>query len=207
MVEFIDNLTQLLVVLTGCIISGVFYLQSRRQPYFLLCCFYGCFGVSILYWLLYTILITDAPPLFYVADIGWISCYLFLLQLQYSLLDKEERTLRSRLPWLALVIIIPLTVYFISIGNPLYNLIVGILMSAMLWTAIRGLVWQKKHPNHGKRFFHFAVISFIALEYCLWLSSYPWVSDTLTNPYFWFDFAVAASLLVLFQAVRKAVRT
>ena len=79
-------------------------------------------------------------------------------------MDKEERTLRSRLPWLALVIIIPTTVYFISIGNPIYNLIVGILMSAMLWTAIRGLAWQKKHPNHGKRFFHFAVISFIALE-------------------------------------------
>ena len=77
MVEFIDNLTQLLVVLTGCILSGLFYLQSRRQPYFLLCCFYGCFGFSILYWLLYTILITDASPMFYVADIGWISCYLF----------------------------------------------------------------------------------------------------------------------------------
>ena len=73
--------------------------------------------------------------------------------------------------------------------------------------SIRGLVWQKKHPNHSKRFFHFAVISFIALEYCLWLSSYPWVSDTLTNPYFWFDFAVTASLLALFPAVRKAVQT
>lgn len=207
MIEFIDNLTQLLAALTGCILSGMFYLQSRRQPYFLLCCFYGCFGSSILYWLLYTILITDAPPLFYVADIGWISCYLFLFQLQYSLLDKEERTLRSRLPWLALVIITPLTVYFISIGDLLYNLIVGVLMCAMLWTAIRGLVWQKTCPNRGKLFAHLAIIGFIALEYCLWLSSYPWVSDTLTNPYFWFDFAVTASLLVLLPAVRKAVRT
>lgn len=207
MVEFIDNLTQLLVVLTGCILSGVFYLQSRRQPYFLLCCFYGCFGFSILYWLLYTILITDAPPMFYVSDIGWISCYLFLLQLQYSLLDKEERALRSRLLWIAFLIEIPLTAYFISIGDVLYNLIVGALMAAMLRTAIRGLVRQKKHPNKSKRFFHFAVIGFIVLENCLWLSSYPWVSDTLTNPYFWIDFAVTALLLVLLPAVRKAVRT
>ena len=131
----------------------------------------------------------------------------FLFQLQYSLLDKEERTLRSRLPWLALVIITPLTVYFISIGDLLYNLIVGVLMCAMLWTAIRGLVWQKMCPNRGKLFVHLAIIGFIVLEYCLWLSSYPWVSKTLTNPYFWFDFAVTASLLVLLPAVRKAVRT
>lgn len=206
MVEFIDNLTQLLAALAGFLLSGASYLKSRRQPYFLLCCFYGCFGFSMLYWLLYTLLVTDAPPMFYVSDIGWISCFLFLLLLQYSFSDKEERSLQSRLPWLALVIIIPLTAYFISIGDALYNLIVGALMAAMLWTAVRGLVWQKKQPNQSRRFFHFAVIGFLVLENCLWLSSYPWVGDTLANPYFWFDFAVTASLLMLFPAVRKAVQ-
>ena len=206
MVEFIDNLTQLLAALAGFLLSGASYLKSRRQPYFLLCCFYGCFGFGMLYWLLYTLLVTDAPPMFYVSDIGWISCFLFLLLLQYSFSDKEERSLQSRLPWLALVIIIPLTAYFISIGDALYNLIVSALMAAMLWTAVRGLVWQKKQPNQSRRFFHFAVIGFLVLENCLWLSSYPWVGDTLANPYFWFDFAVTASLLMLFPAVRKAVQ-
>ena len=206
MVEFIDNLTQLLAALAGFLLSGASYLKSRRQPYFLLCCFYGCFGFGMLYWLLYTLLVTDAPPMFYVSDIGWISCFLFLLLLQYSFSDKEERSLQSRLPWLALVLIIPLTAYFISIGDALYNLIVGALMAAMLWTAVRGLVWQKKQPNQSRRFFHFAVIGFLVLENCLWLSSYPWVGDTLANPYFWFDFAVTASLLMLFPAVRKAVQ-
>ena len=56
MIEFIDNLTQLLAALSGCVLSGVLYLKSRRQPYFLLCCFYGCFGSGMLYWLLYTLL-------------------------------------------------------------------------------------------------------------------------------------------------------
>ena len=207
MVEFIDNLTQLLAALTGFLLSGASYLKSSRQPYFLLCCFYGCFGFGMLYWLLYTLLVTDAPPMFYVSDIGWISCFLFLLLLQYSLSDKEERTLRSRLPWLALVIEIPLTVYFISIGDALYNLIIGVLMSAMLWTAIRELVWQKRKAQRNKRFFYLVLLLFLCLENCLWLSSYPWAGDTLANPYFWIDFAVTASLLVLFPAVRKAVRT
>ncbi|HIS76600.1 MAG TPA: histidine kinase [Candidatus Merdivicinus excrementipullorum] len=208
MAELIDNLTQLLAALSGCVLSGVFYLRSRRQPYFLLCCFYGCFGFGLLYWLLYTLLVTGAPPMFYVSDMGWISCFLFLLLLQYSLADKEERTLKSRLPWLALVMEIPLTAYFISIGDVLYNLIVGALMAAMLRLAIRGLVWQSKQPKQdpGKWFFHLVTIGYILLENCLWLSSYPWAGDTLANPYFWFDFAVTVSILALFPAVRKAVK-
>ena len=208
MVEFLDNLTQLLAALSGCALSGVYYLRSRRQPYFLLCCFYGCFGFGLLYWLLYTLLVTGAPPMFYVSDMGWISCFLFLLLLQYSLADKEERTLKSRLPWLALVMEIPLTAYFISIGDVLYNLIVGALMAAMLRLAIRGLVWQSKQPKQdpGKWFFHLVTIGYILLENCLWLSSYPWAGDTLANPYFWFDFAVTVSILALFPAVRKAVK-
>ena len=208
MAELIDNLTQLLAALSGCVLSGVFYLRSRRQPYFLLCCFYGCFGFGLLYWVRYTLLVTGAPPMFYVSDMGWISCFLFLLLLQYSLADKEERTLKSRLPWLALVMEIPLTAYFISIGDVLYNLIVGALMAAMLRLAIRGLVWQSKQPKQdpGKWFFHLVTIGYILLENCLWLSSYPWAGDTLANPYFWFDFAVTVSILALFPAVRKAVK-
>ena len=87
MTELVDNLTQLLAALSGCVLSGALYLRSRGQPYFLLCCFYGCFGMGLLYWLLYTLLVTDAPPMFYVSDIGWISCFIFLLLLQYSLVD------------------------------------------------------------------------------------------------------------------------
>lgn len=208
MVEFLDNLTQLLAALSGSALSGVYYLRSRRQPYFLLCCFYGCFGFGLLYWLLYTLLVADAPPMFYVSDIGWISCFLFLLLLQYSLADKEEHTLRSRLLWLALAMEIPLTAYFISIGDVFYNLIVGALMAAMLRLAIRGLVWQSRQPkpDRGKRCFHLVTIVYIILENGLWLSSYPWAGDTLANPYFWFDFAVTVSILALFPAVRRAVR-
>ena len=208
MIETIDNLIQLLAALSGCILSGTFYLKNRKQSYFLLCCFYGCFGLSLLYWLLYLHLAEETPSIFYVSDIGWISCFLFLLLLQNGLADKDERTLQSRIPWLVLVIEIPLTAYYIIIGNVIYNLIVGSLMTAMLWLAIRSLVWQSKQPkpDHGKRFFQFVMIGYITLENCLWLSGYPWAGDTLANPYFWFDFAVTASMLVLLPAVRKAVR-
>lgn len=206
MIELVDNLIQLAAVLSGFAVSGVFYLKSRRQPYFLLCCFYGCFGSALLYWLLYTVLVARTPSVFYVSDIGWISSFFFLLLLQYSLAGTEERTSWSRLPWLALLIEIPLTVYYISLGDVLYNLIVGAQMTVILWLAIRGIVWGRKHPERGRVAFCGVTAGFILLENGLWISGYPWKGDTLANPYFWFDLGVTAALLVLLPAVRRVVR-
>ena len=63
MIELFDNLLQLAVVLLGCVWSGVLYLRSRRTPHFLLCCFYGCFALALLYWTLYFVLFGETPYL------------------------------------------------------------------------------------------------------------------------------------------------
>ena len=207
MIEFIDNLSQFLVTLLGGILSGILFFRSRKSPYFLLCSFYGCFALAGLYWLLYTILVTDAPPMFYVSDIGWIAGYLFLCLLQDSLSDREERAFRCGAMWIAPLVIVPLTIYYISLGDVIYNLILDNIMLVLTWRGIRGFVYWKRKAGLGreKRFFHLAILCFVVLENGLWLSSYPWVSDTLTNPYFWIDFAVTACLFSLFPATRKAV--
>lgn len=205
MVEIFDNLTQFLAAFIACLLSSILYLRSRRQPYFLLACFYGCFMLSGIYWMLYTILITDSPPMFYVADIGWISGYLFLYLLQDALSDSNERAFKCRSMWLAPLIEIPLTAYFISIGTVIYNLITGGIFLTLVLRSVRGFVYQRKQPGSKKWYFHFSLLCFLMLENCLWLSSYPWVSDTLTNPYFWIDFTVTASLFCMLPAVRKAV--
>lgn len=215
MIEIVDNLVQFLVALCCCILSGALYLKSRMrcehkasQAYFLLCCFYGCFGLGVLYWLLYMVLTSESPAVFYVSDIGWISGYLFLLLLQGNLAEDGERALRSRVPWLAVAVMVPLTAYYAYIGDVLYNLIIGTLMTVMLMHAIRGLIWQREQsqPSRSKRLFHVAVIGFVVLENCLWLSGYPWAGDTLANPYFWFDFAVTVAVFALLPATRGAVR-
>ena len=48
--ELIENLLQLLVTFVGALLSGIAYRKSRRQAYFLLLCFYGCFALGALYW-------------------------------------------------------------------------------------------------------------------------------------------------------------
>lgn len=145
--------------------------------------------------------------MFYVSDIGWISCFLFLLVLQVGFAERGEHRRAGFLPWLSVVLIVPLTIYYISLGDVLYNLIVGVLMIAILWLALSGLATARRHPQRsiGERRFHLTMIVYILLENALWLSSYPWRGDGLSNPYFWCDFAVTISLLALYPAVRKAV--
>ena len=50
--ELIENLLQLLTTFVGALLSGISYWKSRRQAYFLLLCFYGCFALGALYWTL-----------------------------------------------------------------------------------------------------------------------------------------------------------
>ena len=43
--ELVSNLSQFIVTLLGFCLSGIWYLKSRAQAYFLLTCFYGCFAL------------------------------------------------------------------------------------------------------------------------------------------------------------------
>lgn len=135
------------------------------------------------------------------------AAFFFLLVLQIGFAERGEHRRAGFLPWLSVVLIVPLTIYYISLGDVLYNLIVGVLMIAILWLALAGLATVRRHPQRsvGKRRFHLTMIVYILLENALWLSSYPWRGDGLSNPYFWCDFVVTLSLLALYPAVRKAV--
>ena len=80
--ELIENLLQLLVTFVGAVLSGIAYRKSRRQAYFLLLCFYGCFALGALYWTLYLLLFDTTPRVFYVSEFGWVASVIFLRILQ-----------------------------------------------------------------------------------------------------------------------------
>ena len=46
MIEFWDYLVQFLVCAAGCAGAAVLLIKSRRQPYFLLACFFGTYGLG-----------------------------------------------------------------------------------------------------------------------------------------------------------------
>lgn len=208
MVEFIDNLSQFLAALiTGCV-AGILYCRNRRQPYFLLICFYGCFALGGLYWTLYYLLFSETPQIFYVSETGWIASFIFLYLLQYTLSHQEERTFRCRAAWLAPLVGIPLLIFYCTYGDVLSNVCMCGITMAILWFAIRGIAYRRGQKDAAARNlwrFHMLTAALVITEYCLWTASCFWVSDTLTNPYFWFDFLLTALLCGLLPVVRKAV--
>ena len=205
MIEFWDYLLQFLAVTAGFCAALRAYLKSRGQPWFLLTCFYGTFALGTLYWTLHLLLRQETPQVFYVSDLAWLASYVFLLALTLTLPDAGERQSRTGLCWLAPVFCLPQFGLYVTYGDLLFNVLMCGLTMMLAWCAVRGLVWAKRTENGRRRRFYGTVLAFTALEYALWTASCFWVSDTLTNPYFWFDFLLTLVLLLFLPAVRKAV--
>ena len=56
LIEFWDYLVQFLACAAGCTGAVRAFTQNRRQPYFLLACFFGTYGLGTLYWTLHVLL-------------------------------------------------------------------------------------------------------------------------------------------------------
>ena len=204
MVEFWDYLAQLAVTALGFCAALRAYFRSRWQPWFLLACFYGTFALGTLYWTLHLLLRQETPQIFYVSDLAWIASFFFLLALTLTLPGAAGRSFRTRLCWLVPVVCLPQFALYLTHGDILSNILMCGMTMLLAWCAVRGLVWAKRSGGARLRRFHGTVLAFAALEYALWTSSCFWVSDTLTNPYFWFDFLLSLVLLLLLPALRKA---
>ena len=109
--EVISNLLQAAVTLLGFFLGGIRYLKSRKQEYFLLTCFYGCFFLGSLYWTLYLLLFSKTPQVFYVSEFGWVASVIFLSMLQYALSSAEERRFPCRKALSAVLIGVPLHIW------------------------------------------------------------------------------------------------
>ena len=141
--ELIENLLQLLTTFVGALLSGISYRKSRRQAYFLLLCFYGCFALGALYWTLYLLLFDTTPRVFYVSEFGWVASVIFLHILQATLTGTNERSFRCRRAWLALAFGVPLLAFYCTFGDILSNLIWCGMMIWLSFCAIRALAYAK----------------------------------------------------------------
>lgn len=170
--ELVDNFVQFSVTLLGFCLSGMRYLKGRKQAYFLLTCFYGCFALGSLYWTLYLFLFSKTPQVFYVSEFGWVASVIFLSILQYSLSSAEERGFVCRRARIAFLIGIPLCIFYCTFGDVLSNLLWCGMMIAVSYHAIRGLTYARTQTGAARqlRYFHIGVLCYVAAEYILWTS-------------------------------------
>ena len=206
--ELIENLLQLLVTFVGALLSGISYRKSRRQAYFLLLCFYGCFALGALYWTLYLLLFDTTPRVFYVSEFGWVASVIFLRILQATLSTPEERSFRCRRAWLAPAFGVPLLAFYCTFGDILSNLIWCGMMIWLSFCAIRGLVYAKTQTGAARnmRYFHIGVICFAFAEYLLWTVGCFWPDTSLDSPAFWCDMLVSPLLVAALCMGRRQLR-
>ena len=147
--ELVSNLSQFIVTLLGFCLSGIWYLKSRAQAYFLLTCFYGCFALGSLYWTLYLLLFSETPQVFYVSEFGWVASVIFLYLLQYGLSTAEERGFACRKALLSLLIGVPLCMFYCTFGDVLSNLLWCGMMIVISHHSIRGACLRLYTDGNG----------------------------------------------------------
>ncbi|MGI6752611.1 MAG: hypothetical protein ACOX4U_08425 [Anaerovoracaceae bacterium] len=207
MIELFDNILQLVAALLATVGAGLMFYKYHLQAYLLLTCFFATFMLGSLYWTLHYLLFCYTPQIFYVSELAWVASHIFLLTLACTLASPEERKFKHFAIWLAPVFCISQLILYLSHADVLFNTMVSALALAIMWYALRGLLYarQQTGKQRERQYFHLALLAIIILEHGLWTSSCFWLSDSLTNPYFWIDFLLTMALVLFLPATRKAV--
>ena len=208
MIESIENAIQLLV--TGlCACSALYYgVRTKDRTWALLGLSAGIFFLGDLYWQLFLVFY-DKTPEFYISEFSWYTSYLFLLLLLIYINVKNAEDWKFRLQPQYLCIpafTLGMCIFYMHWGDYLSNIVVAILMTGLIWHACYGLQMARKQPGgKNRRMLFIVTLIFCASEYGMWTSSCFWMGDTIANIYFWFDFLLSITFVLLLPALRKAV--
>ena len=196
MLDQLENTIQVVVLLV-CVIAAVWQAISRRsRVWTLLALFYGSWLLGDLYWLVCYLYYDTMPQISIVSDLSWYASMIFLYMLLREAAPPEKT--RRRLPWIGPVFAAAMAVFFMQWGEYFNNTVYAVLMGILLYASIHRL------QEGRQRFLSALVLAYCLLEYGLWISSCFWQEPVLSEPYYWFDFALTASFFLFLPAARKA---
>ena len=193
MIELSENLLEILVVGICLTAASIRAFRSREKGWILLSFVYTSYFLGNLYWALYLFFYHRTPPVFYVSEISWCAAYLFMILLLRYYQTDAERGMKSPALWMIPVFVTGMTVFFMTRGSYLLNLIEAVMMGSLMLRSLQGLLALRSAAD-GRKHLCTVVLVFCLIEYGLWTSSCFWMGDTLRSPYFWFG-----ALLILIQ--------
>ena len=208
--EILVNFIQLAITGTCTAIALHRAVVRDSRAWVLLGLFYATFFMGDLYWSLMLAFYGDTPSYFYVSEIGWYSSFLFLDLLLRQLSSDEETEYRPKALWAAPVFTAAMAVFYMQYGDYVSNTVVAVLMGALLWRSIRGLVYI--NAGHGtsadamRRPLYLCVLGFCLIEYCEWTASCFMSKEDVMMLYLAFDAAITLILMLHIPALGKAVQ-
>ena len=203
MIESIENALQIVILLTCAVVAVQRAFKYRSRTWTLLFFFYGSWLLGDSYWLICLICYDKTPQISVVSDLSWYAGSIFLYLLLSRLAPYGKKPGRRILPWAGFVFSFSMAVFFMLRGEIISNLIYASCMGLLLFVSLRVLTDGEVHRK--QRFLAAVVLSTCLVIYCMWISSCFWVSDTLANPYYGFDFLLSTCFLFFIPATKKAV--
>lgn len=218
MTELIINAIQIAALQVGALIALVRAIRQKSKEWTLLALFFGSGMMGDLYWMFCLFFYGRTPQITLVSDLNWFASYLLLYLLLRQAAPPKQAGEKRLLPWLGFVFALGMASLYFSLyvywsvalgehyvlwAKALINLSYGMVMGLLLFSVIRRLMDARVY--RAQRFLCVAILILCLVEYSLWTSSCFYWSDTLANPYFWFDNLLTVSFLLFLPATRKAV--
>lgn len=204
MIESLENSIQIAILLVCACISLVRAITQKSKTWTLLVFFYVSVMLGDFYWVIYLIFYQKNPTLSLVPDLSWLASYLFLYLMLKELYPRNQTGKRSILPWFGVIFAVAMAICFMAFGKILQNILYAALYGLLLFSTIRTLTeWQGKLQKNV--WFPWQILIVSLIEYGSWIASCLWDAFSLTNPYYWFDFAMTISFLFYLPATEKAV--
>ena len=203
MIESFDNSLQIIVLLICASIALYKAITQHSQTWVLAFLFFGSWVLGDIYWLVCLLFYGKTPQISIVSDLSWYASYIFLYLLLYHRSAPDKESIKHLIPWLGPIFAAGMAIFFMQWGEILSNLIYASLMGLLLFAALGRKIDRRRYRN--QHFLSGMILLFCLLEYGLWTASCFWSSDTLSNPYYWFDFLLTLSFIFLLPAIKKAV--
>lgn len=177
MIESISDAAELAVLAACFALAVVRALRERNQMWTTLTCFYACMLLGDAYWLGYLLVFGETPRYSYVADLGWIAGYVFLIMLAVEADRKRGVSAPVPAAWVPVAACAACCVYYIATsGDVPLNLADNGLLAAVGYFAVRGIAATRPVGSDGgrlahNRVFHWSLLAFVAVEQAVWVAS------------------------------------
>ena len=200
--EIIDNIFQVTVFLLVTVGDIICWFSKKDRLYIILALAHSCFVMGTLYFVLHLAIRGIVPQVFYVAEISWISCYLFLHSYQIA------RYKKYKMHWRLIPVLCAAGFSVIAMLSNIFGpalLSTGAFSltgSAIVYVGVYQLLYGK-----GPHKTTICLLLCVILQVTLYLSSFLFTDYTKFNLYFVIDFVLTIShamvLLCTYLEVRE----
>lgn len=199
--ELIDNLFQVLLLFCLALSSGIFALRHKNRSLMVLALAYACFAMGTTYYVLYLVIIGIWPQVFYVAEISWLSAWLFYLSAQ--ILRTEGIKHRFYIPAAAVAAIIAVVAFVDQVFGPSYfiSALFSLTAGATVYFSISNMKYSTVHKGMD-----ILMICCVVLQLLVYLVSDFTQDYTHFNLYFAVDITFNLSMAALLPLTLREVK-